>query len=1000
MKYHEGFLVVWLAAACVCLGSPAVARTDYWQQAVRYEIHASLDTLKHNLTGSETVYYTNNSPDTLRQVWFHAYANAFRDDKSVFARETAREGNVRMRFLTESDRGYIEFQNVKFQTAAARWEYKPGDETEVRVDLPGAIPPGETVRFDVDFLVKIPAMIYRLGHQGTHYDISQWYPKMVVYDDRGWHPDGYHRVGEFYGDFGSFDVWLTVPREFIVAATGSLAEPKEEFAVLDSLAAMTERIASLAGAERAGARRTHEEWRAKTWKEVYPSETKTLHFRADNVHDFAWFANAGYLIRRARYHDTQINVYFFSRQEQPWLDMSGCVRDALSYYGEWYGEYPYAQMSVAEGGLGAGGGMEYPEITVISPSAISGVPGGSRSWVRVPETAVIHETGHQWFYGILGSNEMDEAWLDEGMTAFSENRYMEAKYDLKGNLTDWPKRLGWLPRVNDRDYMLMAYHVAVNAGADGNALKPSFEFPDEISYGAVTYMKGAWVMSTLREALGDSVFDDVMREYVAEWRFRHPHVQDFIEVAERVSGRDLRAFFHDYLETAKECDYAVGKVRTTETAAGKHVEVEIVNKGGITMPSVPVRLATQDGRIFDGRCESPGERGRLSFDTQASPTWVEIDPRHNMLEIDHWNDRRPEARRWSLFGLPPSFDAVDYSVLPYAWYEDEADHLRLGLKVRRGNFIAERPLVSATINYSTGSCRWGYDVTLRSRLGANRNRTVATIWGKDVEGYNQQRIGVSTRFGPMVSGPPSCDMSVEAFRNDVYDLKYYQPSDWKKGRTVGAQAVLKLETIGVHHHGTQSVRVRHALKTAGGQFDYTKVEGTFQLTWRWTRKFATRQRLYLGGIQGAPALQDRIYLAGGLDPDRRDWSVLDRRGTRLTPLERFMISDGPGLRGYSGIYAGGRHIAGHYGVGLRLEGDLYALPMSPVLFFDVGNVWPDLAAVTTKQLRADAGIRFAVGPLSLVFPVWLSDPPGGHKQFALRWLIGFGGVGNVIRIGG
>lgn len=982
-----GLVMLPVATCLVTLGirQPSAADLTCWQQDVRYEIRATLDAEGGALTGTETLYYTNNSPDTLPQVWFHAYPNAFKDENSLYAKDRARYGMRAFHQSRSSARGYIQIDSLGLDGGDEHleWEYKPGDETEMRVDLPRPILPGATVRFDIGFSVKIPYYFERLGRSGCHYQISQWYPKIVVYDDRGWHPDGYRLLGEYYGDFGTFDVWLTLPADYVVGATGVLVEPDAEVCLLDSLAAETRHIISLSGVERQAELDSLSGKRSQWKTALYPAGTKTLHFRAEKVHDFAWFADPTYLLSREDHEGVWVNVYFFSTQIDSWSRVAQYVEDTLDHYGKVYCPYPYPQITVVKGNLGIGDAMEYPSLILLTSGKAS-----QDSSLHGLEMGAEHEVGHQWFYGIVGSNEMDEAWLDEGMTAFSDHRCFEAKHGRYGNLTDWPKGLRWLPQLDSRSYALISYQVLASRGYDEPILQPSYGFHDAISYGIATYMKAPWVMWTLRGVLGDSVFDDAMRDYVREWQFSHPHTEDFIEVMERASGRDLGPFFDDFLKTSKVCDYAVGRVSTVAADGGKRTEVEIANKGDIALPSLPVRLMTTEGIAYDKRLKTGSHNGTLTFETESAPASIEIDPDHTILEIDHTNNRWPAARRWSLFGLPPSPYEVDYAIWPYLWYDDDVDGLRVGASLRRGNILTQRFFTTAGFNYATGSNKWGYNGSLKTRLPLNCRRTSLEVWCKDVEGYDQQRITLSSRFAPVPFGPPYCEIRGEVFRNDVRDLDYYQPSDWQTGATVGAQASVEVGTRGVHHDGLESLLLRHCLDNAGGEFDYTKAEATLIFAWQWTARLATRQRLYLGGMQGAPPLQDRIYLAGGLDPDRRRAAVLDRRGSRMVPLERWIFEGGPGLRGYSGIYMNGLNPAGHYGLGLSLEAKFGPPRLGLAAFLDAGNVWQDWDSIGIGTLRADAGLEFYAGPLKVAFPVWLSDPPEGGDHLAFRWLLG------------
>lgn len=279
---------------------------------------------------------------------------------------------------------------------------------------------------------------------------------------KGWHPDGYRAIGEFYGEYGNFLVRITLPADMTVGVTGELIGPPEEIARLNYLALVGANLDSLRARGEKGKLKRIIKF-LKRRKEP-AQEPKTLIFRAQKVHDFAWFADAKFILKRGKYEGITTNVLVLPQNEEKWKDVVEFVRDTLKYYGNWYGRYPYSQITVVNGSLAAGGGMEYPNVVIISVDP--------PTWTRFLEEVVMHEVGHQWFYGVLGSNEMDEAWLDEGINSFSEIRYMEAKYGREGNLFSWPRKLRFMPSIGDRYMHTFLYHLAASNRMERPTLTP------------------------------------------------------------------------------------------------------------------------------------------------------------------------------------------------------------------------------------------------------------------------------------------------------------------------------------------------------------------------------------------------------------------------------------------------------------------------------------------------------------------------------------------------
>jgi Peptidase family M1 domain len=506
-----------------------------WQQSVAYKIDVSLNTKQHTLTGTEWLIYRNNSPDTLKEVWFHLYPNAYKDNQTAFAQETYREGSYRFFFAPQKDRGFIDIKTLQMGGVPIPPAQREIKDTEMKVLLPKSIAPGDSAVFAINFFVKVPDLFSRLGHVGRHYEISQWYPKVVVYDEKGWHPDGYHSLGEFYGEYGTYDVAIQADTELVFGGTGQ--EVKGETCGMDCMGC-----------------------------EMPEASGGSARFHAENVHDFAWVADAKYRVLEDSIDGTLIRVLYLPKHGKAWRKVPGYARDALSRFGKWYGKYPYPTLTVADGSLKAGGGMEYPNLVIISMQ-------GSSS-TRLLELAVAHEICHQWFYGMLGSNEMDQAWMDEGMTAFSEVRYFEAKYGTRGNLAGSRFFQALFPEATNRMLYHAMYYLAASNGVEEPAGMKAYAYREGLTYAAANYAKPALMFLELRREVGDSLFDKAMKAYVEKYRYQHPGSEDFFATFDREAGTDLAPLLRRWLYTTKPTGYSMLPSRTGLVPIGKP-------KGGI-----------------------------------------------------------------------------------------------------------------------------------------------------------------------------------------------------------------------------------------------------------------------------------------------------------------------------------------------------------------------------------------------------------------------------------
>lgn len=571
---------------CFLLFSVVASAQDYWQQEVNYEIDVRLDDERHELHGSEVIEYINNSPNTLNYIWFHLWPNAYRDGKTALSKQMRQDDDLTLFFSKYRDRGWIDSLQFMINGDAARMELDMKNPDICRVFLDTPLPPGGKAIISTPFRVVIPKGVFsRLGHLDQAYQITQWYPKPAVYDKDGWHQMPYLGQGEFYSEFGSFDVFINVPENYVVGATGDLVDGDKELNWLNQKVEQTKAIIDS----------------VDYYDLSFPpssTSTKTLHYHQENVHDFAWFADKRYHVLKGEValpeSGRKVTTWamFTNNEADLWKNSIEYLNDATYFYSKWVGEYPYNHVTAVDGVLSEGGGMEYPNITIIGESgdAIS------------LEEVIMHEVGHNWFYGILASNERDHPWMDEGLNSFIEHRYMERKFpDLKFSdqfggrkLIDFGMK--WLG-INDIDSDKLGLH-AYNLQARSNKDQPIELHSNRytsINYGSIVYMKTAVAFYYLEQYIGREKMDEILHAYFDRWKYKHPQPNDFEKIAQEVTNDSLKWFFDGVVRSEDKVDYSVGRIKKV----GDTLRVKVNNLGKIPAP-FPIAV------VIDGDTVSVG----------------------------------------------------------------------------------------------------------------------------------------------------------------------------------------------------------------------------------------------------------------------------------------------------------------------------------------------------------------------------------------------------------
>ncbi len=485
------------------------AQQSKWQQQADYTLTVALNTDAKTLDGNLQLKYTNHSPDTLSYIWFHLWPNAYKNDKTAYSEQQLKNRSTAFYFSGAEDKGYINRLDFKANNLPATYKDHPLYIDVVQLMLPEPLLPGSAVDISTPFHVQLPYRFSRLGHAGDFFSITQWFPKAAVYDEKGWHEMPYLDMGEFYADFGNYDVTISLPENFVVAATGVLQNETEKQWLLSKRSLPFPKAAEKAVVVKKWgqpAPKTN-----PTPKQTFPA--KTIQFKAENVIDFAWFAHPDYRVD----YDTilldnrtiEVWNYILPQDADTWKHSLDYTKKALRHYASEAGPYQYPQVSVVCDPVSTGSGMEYPMITSLNTFA-----GDSLTL----EELIVHEVGHNWFQAMMASNERDFPWMDEGFNTYLERKYFKIKKEASAK-----KQKNTAISIDYGEWML---NLMSGKRIDPPILTPSAEMT-EAGYNVVAYTKTALWLEDLENKLGKDSLTALMKQYYLQFAMRHPGPDDF-----------------------------------------------------------------------------------------------------------------------------------------------------------------------------------------------------------------------------------------------------------------------------------------------------------------------------------------------------------------------------------------------------------------------------------------------------------------------------------------
>ena len=964
--------------------------STYWQQQVDYNVEAELNPEKKLLSGKGIITYYNNSTDTLKSLVWHLYQNIFRKDSSPRKNNTQ---NSRAYGITKG----IEIEKILID---GKTVFPQIDGTIMETILPQPLLPNSKIEIAVEWNYEIPGNAsLRTGSNGKDFGICQWYPQIAVYDDqRGWDKTQYLGSVEFYLEYGNWDAELTLPANYIVASTGILQNAgeilnAEQLKRFNSLS--KDSVSKIILPGEAGDTTTAIREKKRTW-----------HFTAENIRDFAWAASPDYVWDGTKTND-DVNIYAFYKAKDyrasfplimsdasNWDEGAKMAKHAIEFYSAKYGKYSYPQATVVSGPVS---GMEYPMLIFAS----TGDPISNQL-----EIVIAHELGHEWYPMMIGSNETNHPFMDEGFTTYITSNCVE---DWSGNNglfhKDFVNKYSWLniPNNNERQFEQRIYLMEARANIGASILSHPYSIPPA-EYGVMAYMKPGSVMAMLEDVLGKETFNAAMLEYYNRWKFKHPFPQDFFNTIEDVAGFDLDWFWHQWYEEKWKVDIAVDEVKNEEVNGKWKSTITLVNNEQAKMPA-SLQLFLSDGTIRDVRFPVTiwEISNRADFVVDSLPAKVKnviVDPKIMLADVDRLNNSWCMPRVEFDYGM----NILNYILYPLDAYRinfapsfgfNLRDGIELGTSIN-GSYMATDYNTTFATRYGTLSgipdFEFNYSTPLRifspnltTSIGAFRldgrsggNWNIQAVFDKytNLSNYFKHSLIVSTSF----------------YAITVKDRRYLEnQKEWQSGNLIFGKVALSYKRN--YNNGGYNIIFTDEYSIPGSDFQYSKI----------TSEMKTVNSLFAG-----LTLRTRTFsgISTGNVPAQTAYSL-----TQSSPLERFdswyfrTPIVGQNFRNYF-VKSGGGNIflaqdttsENIFAFNTSLSRGLF------VMFADYGALYDKASNKFSKPFfDAGAGVELRLGNisifnlrmdsfgLSILFPFFVKDPSRPNdKEFDYRWRIVIG----------
>lgn len=917
----------------------------YWQQDVRYKIDARINEEDHVVVGTEELTYWNNSPDTLRFVYFHMFQNAFIRGSYLRDLELANKVKAHLGKKEASGLGIV-VDKLQVDGKPAKSEL---DNTIMKVYLPAPLAPGASCTFAMSFdtwydmgdtrrrMKMYPAWGF------MHYNGCQWFPKISVYDRmHGWDVNQ-HLGHEFYGDYGLYDVTLDFPSNYIVEATGVLQNRKE--VLPDDLRAKLD-VKNFANKKMNEA--------PSTIIPYVKDERKKWHFVANNVHDFAYTADPSYRISTSYWKGIECVGLVQEPHAAGWQNSSEYVAKIIQTFSEGIGQYCYPKMVAAD----AADGMEYPMLTL---------DGGTDPGYR---GLLVHEIGHNWFYGQVGSNETYRAAMDEGFTQFltayglrridGENLVVTPPKSNYRNLFTEPTNVLDLRVLNAYTYTaLNKNEVSINTHSD--------DFNGALAHGGgygMVYYKTASMLYNLEYLLGDSLFAAAMHHYFEQWKFAHPYYEDFRASIIQFTKTDLSWFFDEWFETTKTLDYGIGRIHKIKGTQDDYA-ITFKRKGEMQMP---LDFTVTDKKGQKHNFYIPNSWFEKQTDAKTLGRWtgwgklndtytalvnvpdgikkVQIDTTNRFADIDMLDNYKtrgrclsPSAVKWKFDGGPANVTDRKHMrmyIRPDAWW-NPVDGIKAGVHVE-GDYFATLHKIDATVWWNTHVLQQeayqsfkgqdyyamykpvNYTFNYNSPLSRKMPKLQVALNSRYLDGLWLHRAG----FNWLTNDHNTVQLYGQMmWRSTSNDFNYLNdPADWssvpgRKNNTLNASWTHNYNYVHGNGFFTLSFRAPIVQKDAlPFTYSYTQLES---INTRYVDKLEIRSRVFARwGLGRQLPYESMLYMAGASPEEQMEnkytrsigFYPTDWQGTSLYDAGHWQQGGGLNLRGYAGYYAPDEHNGG------------------------------------------------------------------------------------------
>jgi len=979
----------------------------YWQQDVHYQIKVQIDDDEESISGSQKLKYFNNSPDTLSRIYFHLYQNAFTPNS--YAHKLRQSGKLKTTFGEYETKGVgTEIYSLLVNGAAQSFYI---DNTILIVDLEEPLLPGVSLEFDINFKTfwdrddggNMRRRMKSFEHDDvTHFDGVHWYPRICVYDSKfGWTTDQ-HLGKEFYGDFGLFEVELTFPSQYVVEATGELQNEEEVYpeSLRDSLD-----LKYYANSKVAIKRNVTQAGGKKTWK-----------FKAVNVHDFAFTADPSYRIGEVDWNGVKCVALAQEQHAHRWQPTAKFAAKVVETYSKEIGMYGYPKIVVAD----ARDGMEYPMITL-----------NSGNWPR-HQYVIAHEVGHNWFFGMIGTNETYRASLDEGFTQYLTALSLKkiGNQDFDGNSIDKGVVFSrYLSHAANENTAVLSTHSDHFNSADRHGG----------GYGQV-YFKTATMLYNLEYVLGKELFKHCMQKYFEKWKYAHPYYEDFKTSIMHSSGTDLNWFFDQWINTTKKIDYKVKKVISNKGAGSTvtlerkttmqmpldlEIQYEDNSKEKFHVPNTYFVKET-DAMVLEKWTGWDEWNTTYSFETNSQKKIknVVIDPSKRLADVYRLDNSKktPINFQYSTY-RKPFLDYEKYQMRwnPNIWY-NSIDGIKIGFDVF-GNYFGSKHKIDATVWYNSeiGADQNKESTSLLSYVAEYENRvgylTDLSIESRLLDGLMFQKVGISKDY-------KKSNLNVYAkslYRNTTRDLDYLIfPQFWRADKWNNSLNLEWIKRFRVEMgNSTLKVSTRSSYLLSDYNFAWLRAEINRNLA---INKFDLRLRGFAQYGTGDFAPESQLMLSGANMEDMMDnpWVrsvgfVPNSLSIFSNTFNNFHHGGGLNLRGFSGyeavsetdgdiyyIYTANSGASinaefdfakaiGFSNLGRRVRNNIYVFTDAGLLQNSVGG----------SSLRADAGVGYLmtynflkfnhIKPIRIRidFPFFVNRIPQHESQYVdFRYIIG------------